>query len=191
VEAARPVRRATARKPPAEKADPAPRRRPYLWRECRSGADARLLLISSRGENRPAARLRIDDDWAHGGSSWKGLRSENHGVAGSIWARAVPLLGRRPGLVRSLVSGSGPTRATRGSPGPWMGVPVTRRPGDTGRGRSFPCRLASSCPGWGADPRARCRAISAPRPPPGPVGGQRPAERDDQEQAEAGPLGVV
>jgi hypothetical protein len=33
VEVARPVRRATARKPPAEKADPAPRRRPYLARE--------------------------------------------------------------------------------------------------------------------------------------------------------------
>ena len=32
MEVARPVRRATARKPPAEKADPAPRRRPYLAR---------------------------------------------------------------------------------------------------------------------------------------------------------------
>jgi hypothetical protein len=30
VEVARPVRRATARKPPADKAGPAPRRRPYL-----------------------------------------------------------------------------------------------------------------------------------------------------------------
>src|ERR687897_3728731 len=44
VEVARPVRRATARKPPAEKASPAPRRRPYLIRQA-VGAGRRLGFI--------------------------------------------------------------------------------------------------------------------------------------------------
>jgi hypothetical protein len=138
VEAARPVRRATARKPPADKAGPAPRRRPYLWYEAPAPVEKKRLLLRGPRQRPGETRRPRGGQPRFGSSMHLGGRSGRAGCVpppGAAWV--IDLGASRPGGVGSPATDISP----RGRPD---------RPPP-------PCRASSAaCPGPCTRGERRC-----------------------------------